>query len=88
MDSQKGGKRAQTSLSWVAPLSQLVEFGRKVMRLRAWEGAPGSWDLLHQGGEGAMGVKSPNGMRVDPYGDSFARFHDFYRKHIPYNQRT
>jgi hypothetical protein len=88
MNSQKGGKRAQTSLRLVAPLSRLVELGRKVMRLRAWEGAPGSWDLLHQGGEGAMGIRPPNGIKVAYQGDSFARFHDFYRKHIPYNQRT
>ena len=88
MNSQKGGKRAQTSPIWGAPLAHLVEFGRKVMRLRAWEGAPGSWDLLHQRGEGAMEMSPPNGIRVDSRGDSFARFHDFYRKHIPYNQRT
>jgi hypothetical protein len=88
MNSQKGGKLPQTGPSWVSPLSQLVELGRKVMRLRAWEGAPGSWDLLHQGGEGAIGVRPPNGIRGANQGDSFARFHDFYRKHIPYNQRT
>jgi hypothetical protein len=88
MDSQKGGKRAQIGPSGVAPLSRLVEFGRKVMRLRAWDGAPGSWDLLHQGGVGTMGARHQNEIRVANQGDSFARFHDFYRKHIPYNQRT
>jgi hypothetical protein len=88
MDSQKGGKRAQTGPSWVAPLSQLVEFGRKVMRRWGWEGSPGSWDLLHQGGEVAMLARPSNRIRLVNQGDSFARFHDFYRKHIPYNQRT
>lgn len=89
MDSLKGRERTLYSPSLLAPISQLLELGRgRVMRLRAWIGFSGSWDILHQGGEGSMTVKNRNELRGAPKEYPLARFHEFYRRYIPYNQRT
>ena len=89
MDSLKDRERTRSSLSWLAPVSRLLELGRdRVMRQRAWGGFSGSWDILHQGGEGSMTVKHPSEVRGVHQEYPLARFHEFYRRYIPYNQRT
>ncbi len=89
MDSLKGRERTRSSPSWLAPVSRLLEFGRdRIMRLRALSGFSGSGDIFRQGGEGSILVKHPNEVRGARQEYPLARFHEFYRRYIPYNQRT
>ena len=88
-DTRKGGRQANTGPSWATSLSKLIEFGLdRVIRLRALGSLPGSWDILHQGGEGSIIVKHPNEARGARQEYPLAQFHEFYRKYIPYNQRA
>ena len=70
------------------PPHPLIGFAARIVRaLTAEEQLQGSWDILQQGGEGTINMEHQYVVR-SARRDTLPRFHQFYKKYIPYNQRT
>lgn len=70
------------------PPHPLIGFATRIVRaITAEEQLQGSWDILQQGGEGTINAEHHYVARGARH-DSLSRFHQFYKKYIPCNQRT
>jgi len=88
MSRQKKVERTQDNQIHGKKSHPLIGLATRIVKaLTLGEQPQGSWDILQQGGEGAINM-DPRYMTREARPDTLPRFHEFYEKYIPYNQRT